>query len=308
MRAAVERRSTARVLVGDEATILEAADLVGVPRSKFRRCSDSVAPAARGLYILPTGPKLGSADRQIKPTALAGEAQLAYVETGYAWAKRLSVPLVTAPVSKAAVVASGLRRARAFRGHTEWLQALDGAKSVTMCFVGQKLASALVTTHLPLKAVPKAISALGVSQTTRHLAELLRSLGHDKPHVAVASLNPHAGESSLLGDEEASAILPGIVEARRKLGSKARVSGPIGAETAFRKASNGHFAGVVAMYHDQATIPMKLVDFGDAVNVTMGLSIVRTSVDHGTAYDIAWRGVADSHAMKRALEVAAKLA
>ncbi len=287
VRAAAQWRGCPRVLVGDEATLLEAADLVGVPRSKFRRLSDGATPTKSGLYILSTGPSLTAADRNGVATATGGAAQLAYVETGYAWAKRLKAPLVTAPVSKAAVVGSGLRRARGFRGHTEWLQALDGAPTVTMCFVGHKLASALVTTHLPLKAVPKAITPQGVSQTTRHLVELLRRLGNAKPHVAVASLNPHAGESKLLGDEEASAILPGIVDARRKLKSKAEVSGPIGAETAFRRALGGHFAGVVAMYHDQATIPMKLVDFGDAVNVTMGLTVVRTSVDHGTAHDIA---------------------
>jgi 4-hydroxythreonine-4-phosphate dehydrogenase len=295
------------VLVGDEATLLAAADVVGVQRSKFRRIRDGSAPTRGGLYILPTGPGLAPADRTGEPTPTAGAAQLAYIETAYAWAKRFNAPLVTAPVSKAAVVASGLRRARGFRGHTEWLQALDDAATVTMCFVGHKLASALVTTHLPLKAVPKAITSAGVSQTTRHLAELLRRLGQKQPHVVVASLNPHAGESALLGDEEASAIWPGILDARKKLAAKATVSGPIGAETAFRRALGGHFAGVVAMYHDQATIPMKLVDFGDAVNVTMGLSIVRTSVDHGTAYDIAWRGVADSGAMKRAIEVAAAL-
>lgn len=308
MRAAAKLRGSARILVGDEATLLAAADLVGVPRSKFRRLSDAALPERSGLYLAPTGPVLSARDRKAEPTPLAGEAQLTYVEKAYELAKRLQAPLVTAPVSKAAVVASGLRRARSFRGHTEWLQELDGAPTVTMCFVGNRLASALVTTHLPLKAVPKALTSEGVSQTTRHLVELLRRLGYKKPHVAVASLNPHAGESALLGDEEARALLPGIVDAQKQLGTKAEVTGPVGAETAFRRALSGHFAGVVAMYHDQATIPMKLVDFGTAVNVTMGLSVVRTSVDHGTAYDIAWRGVADSTAMKRALEVGATLA
>jgi 4-hydroxythreonine-4-phosphate dehydrogenase len=307
VRAAAQWRGCARILVGEEATLLAAADLVGVPRSKFRRLTDVSAPLRNGLYIVAAGPVLAPIDRKSEPTATAGAAQLAYIETGYEWAKRYNVPLVTAPVSKAAVVGSGLRRARGFRGHTEWLQTLDHASTVTMCFVGKKLASALVTTHLPLKSVPRAITPDNVSQTTRHLAELLRRLGHKKPHVAVASLNPHAGESKLLGDEEASAIVPGILDAKKKLSAKAAVSGPIGAETAFRRALAGHFAGVVAMYHDQATIPMKLVDFGDAVNVTMGLTIVRTSVDHGTAHDIAWRGVADSAAMKRAIEVAERL-
>lgn len=288
--------------------MLLAADLVGASRSKLRRLAADAVPRGGGVYILPSGPKLTAADRKgDQLTPAAGVAQLTYIEDAFLLAKRVGAPLVTAPVSKAAVAASGLRRARSFRGHTEWLQELDGAKSVTMCFVGKKLASALVTTHLPLKAVPKALTAAGVSETTYHLVRLLRKLGKDKPHVAVASLNPHAGESALLGNEEAKAIVPGISDAKKRCAGKARITGPIGAETAFRLAASGQFDGVVAMYHDQATIPMKLIDFGDAVNVTMGLSVVRTSVDHGTAHDIGWKGVADSHAMLRAIEVAAAL-
>jgi 4-hydroxythreonine-4-phosphate dehydrogenase len=295
-------------LVGDEETLLLAADLVGVSRAKLRRLAPGSVPRGGGVYILPSGPELTARDRRGDGiTPAAGVAQLAYIEDAFALSKRVNAPLVTAPVSKAAVVGSGLRRARSFRGHTEWLQTLDGADAVTMCFVGKRLASALVTTHLPLKAVPKAITATGVALTTYHLARLLRKLGKDKPHVAVASLNPHAGEGTLLGDEEVKAILPGIVEAKKRCAGKARITGPVGAETAFRVAAKGEFDGVVAMYHDQATIPMKLLDFGDAVNVTMGLSVIRTSVDHGTAYDIAWKGVADSHAMSRAIEVAAQL-
>ena len=123
----------------------------------------------------------------------------------------------------------------------------------------------------------------------------------------MASLNPHAGESELLGGEEARAIAPGIAAAKKRLGRRAQITGPIGAETAYRKTLAGVFDGVVAMYHDQATIPMKVVAFGDAVNVTMGLSIVRTSVDHGTAYDIAWKGEADASGMRAALELAARI-
>jgi 4-hydroxythreonine-4-phosphate dehydrogenase len=136
---------------------------------------------------------------------------------------------------------------------------------------------------------------------------LLQKLGKKAPKIAVASLNPHAGESKLLGGEEARAIAPGIAKAQKLLGRSAVVVGPIGAETAYRKAASGGYDGVVAMYHDQATIPMKLLAFGDAVNVTAGLSIVRTSVDHGTAYDIAWQGKADEGGMLAALELAAKV-
>jgi 4-hydroxythreonine-4-phosphate dehydrogenase len=139
------------------------------------------------------------------------------------------------------------------------------------------------------------------------LAQLLKRAGVDCPVVAVASLNPHAGEGELLGTEERTAIVPGIAAARKQLGASAQLVGPVGAETAFRLAGKGAYHGVVAMYHDQATIPMKLVSFGGAVNVTMGLSLVRTSVDHGTAYDIAWQGKADAEAMCVALKLASRL-
>lgn len=176
-----------------------------------------------------------------------------------------------------------------------------------MCFVAPKLATSLVTTHLPLARVPRALDARGVASATVWLARLLTRLGKSSPRLAVASLNPHAGESELLGKEEHHAILPGIRAARRTLGRRARIAGPVGAETAYRLAYAGIYDGVVAMYHDQATIPMKLVAFGEAVNVTMGLSVPRTSVDHGTAYDIAWRGEADPRGMLEAMQLGERL-
>jgi 4-hydroxythreonine-4-phosphate dehydrogenase len=146
-----------------------------------------------------------------------------------------------------------------------------------------------------------------VRHATFRLLELLARLGHVRPRIAVCSLNPHAGESELLGSEERTAIVPGAHAALRDFGGRAELTVPLGAETAFRKANAGVFDGVVAMYHDQATIPMKLVSFGEAVNVTLGLSIVRTSVDHGTAYDIAWKRLADPGGMLEAMRLARRL-
>jgi 4-hydroxythreonine-4-phosphate dehydrogenase len=160
---------------------------------------------------------------------------------------------------------------------------------------------------VPLARVPRFLTPERVRDATLGLVELLAGLGRKRPHVAVCSLNPHAGESELLGDEERSAIVPGMLAARQRLRKRAKIDGPVGAETAYRKARSGGFDGVVAMYHDQATIPLKLVAFGDAVNVTVGLSIVRTSVDHGTGYDIAWKGVADAAGMSNALKLARRL-
>lgn len=307
LRAALDVRGMPRVLVGDLSTLLEAARLTSVPLKKLRRLTGQ-RPVGGGIYLHHVGPELSPADRKPgQPTPRSGEAQLTYVEEAFALAKRWSATLVTAPVSKAAIANSGLQRARRFRGHTEWLEQLDGARPVTMCFYTERFSVSLVTTHLPLRKVPNAIDAEGVRRATRHLARLLRRAGVERPVIAVASLNPHAGESELLGDEEARAILPGLVAARKKLYGKAKIEGPIGAETAFRRAAAGDFQGVVAMYHDQATIPLKLVSFGDAVNVTMGLSVVRTSVDHGTAYDIAWRGKADPSGMRAAMAFAERL-
>jgi 4-hydroxythreonine-4-phosphate dehydrogenase len=176
-----------------------------------------------------------------------------------------------------------------------------------MCFAASELTTSLVTTHLPLNQVARALTPDGVASAIVGLVRLLDALRPRPLTVAVCSLNPHAGEDELLGLEEARAIVPGMKAAQRVVGRGVRLVGPIGAETAYRKALAGQYDGVVAMYHDQATIPMKLVAFGEAVNVTMGLSVVRTSVDHGTGYDIAWQGVADEAGMLSAMKLGARL-
>jgi 4-hydroxythreonine-4-phosphate dehydrogenase len=296
------------VLVGDWDMLHEAAELVSVSRKRLvpfeGECSDP-----RAIYVHSVGPKLSARDRKPgKPNAASGAAQLAYINEAYRLTKAgPRRALVTGPVSKAAIAYSGVRGAQHFLGHTEWLRDLDGAALSVMCFVAGSLVTSLVTTHLPLAKVPKAVTPCAVDDASFYLGQLLLALGKKVPTVAVCSLNPHAGESELLGGEEATAIQPGIRAAQRRLGRRVKLCGPIGAETAFRKAAVGVYQGVVAMYHDQATIPMKLVAFGDAVNVTMGLSIVRTSVDHGTAYDIAWTGVAEAVGMRSALELGRRL-
>lgn len=296
------------MLVGDPDLIRRAAALRSVPKGRFVPF-DGRPPGPGQIAVHAAGPRLSEEDaRPGEPTPAAGAAQLAYIEEAYALARAgARRVLVTGPVSKAAIARSGSARARRFLGHTEWLGELDGAKYTVMCFAADRLVTSLVTTHLPISKVPRSLTPQAVSAATVELARLLRALGHKRPRVAVASLNPHAGESELLGDEERRAIVPGVQDAAKALGRRAQLLGPIGAETAFRKAYAGEFAGVVAMYHDQATIPMKLVAFGDAVNVTMGLRIVRTSVDHGTAYDIAWQGTADASGMIAAMELASKL-
>jgi 4-hydroxythreonine-4-phosphate dehydrogenase len=218
--------------------------------------------------------------------------------------------LVTGPVSKEQIVRSGAPGARGFLGHTEHLQKRLRAREVVMAFWSRELVTALATTHMPLRRVPAAVRAPDVARATYWLSWLLWRLSKRAPRVAVAALNPHAGEGGLLGAEERRTLLPGIARARARLardGIEATVDGPVPAETAFRLALAHRWDGVVAMYHDQATIPMKLVAFGDAVNVSLGLPIVRTSVDHGTGYDRAGTWTADAAGMKAAILLAARL-
>lgn len=312
----VEAASTAAervLLVGDEKTIERAARLRGV--DTFVRVTDArtalrIPRGAIGVWTPST--QLRRAARPGRPDAEAGAAQLAWIDEATDLVRAgIASALVTGPVSKHAIATSGAKGSRRFLGHTEHLAARLGAEEVVMAFWAEKLVTALVTTHLPLAKVPRAITPDAVARATYWLARLLVAVGGRRPKVAVASLNPHAGEGGLLGSEEIERIGPGVELAKARLardGFDAALLGPIGAETAMRRAASGELGGVVAMYHDQATIPSKLVAFGDAVNVTLGLPIIRTSVDHGTAYDVAWRGTADAKGMAAAMQLAVRLA
>ncbi|HVU04069.1 MAG TPA: 4-hydroxythreonine-4-phosphate dehydrogenase PdxA [Polyangiaceae bacterium] len=308
--AAAKLRGANVVLVGDLETLRAAAKLVGVDPERLVPVSGKAfdrSKRPRGvLSVLPVGPELSRSDRiPGRPSRRAGAAELAYVDAAYDLVKATpGSAIVSGPVSKEAIAHSGAKGASKFRGHTEWLRDRDHARHAVMCFAAESLVTSLVTTHLPLSDVPKALTEEGVAESTVELSRLLHALGKKKPKIAVTSLNPHAGEGELFGREEARAIVPGVARARRALGKSAVLSGPIGAETAYRYMRAGRYDGVVAMYHDQATIPMKLVAFGDAVNVTMGLSVIRTSVDHGTGYDIAWKGKADPSGMLAAMKLA----
>lgn len=303
------------VLVGDEGVVRRAAKLVRVPAGRLVAVDGPEAiarlsPGQVGLWAGST--RLSRASAFGQPGAEDGAAQLAWIDEATDLVRDgVAAALVTGPASKHAIATSGARGSANFLGHTEHLGRRLRAREVTMAFTSGQLVSALVTTHLPLRAVPDAVSPREVARASVWLARLLNDLGHTKPRVAVAALNPHAGEGGLLGDEEPGRIGPGIRLARRRLarlGRTAELTGPLGAETAFRLASQGVFDGVVAMYHDQATIPHKLLGFGEAVNVTLGLPIVRTSVDHGTAYDLAGTGRADARGMLEAIALAARLA
>jgi 4-hydroxythreonine-4-phosphate dehydrogenase len=314
--AALEQRAARVVLVGDHRAALAVAAGRGIDPRLFVRVPEPSAawtlPRGRLAIWQPTR-DLDDADRRPGlPTRAAGAAQLAWIDAATdSVARREADALVTGPVSKEQIVRSRAPGSRGFLGHTEHLQQRLHAREVVMAFWSAALVTSLATTHLPLARVPRALSASLVARATYWLAWLLSRLSRRVPRIAVAALNPHAGEGGLLGGEERTRIAPGISRARTRLGKAgvaATIEGPIPAESAFRLAVAGRWDGVVAMYHDQATIPMKVIGFGEAVNVSLGLPIVRTSVDHGTAYDRAGAWSADSSGMRAAIELAAKLA
>jgi 4-hydroxythreonine-4-phosphate dehydrogenase len=209
--------------------------------------------------------------------------------------------IATAPVSKAAFAAAGF----AWRGHTDLLAHLCGVEDVAMMFWSDRLRVVLATVHVPLAEVPRLLTVERVVGVLKLTAASLPRFGVPSPRIGVAGLNPHAGEGGLLGSEDAGVLAP-AVEAARRAGVDA--SGPFPADTLFVRAARGEFDVVVACYHDQGLVPVKLLAFGRAVNVTLGLPIIRTSVDHGTAFDIAGKGVADEGSLVEAILLAAQLA
>jgi len=218
--------------------------------------------------------------------------------------------IVTGPVSKEAVALSGV----SFRGQTEHLARRAGVhvENVTMMFLGPRLKVALVATHWPIKRVPSTVTREHIERTIRHLTDALsRWTPEAKPlQIQVTGLNPHAGEGGLLGTEEETTIGPALDVLREEApysSGEVELLGPTPAEAAFRYAADGRVHGVVAMFHDQATIPSKILDWGEAVNVTWGLPFVRTSVDHGVAYDAAAAGTASESGMLAAIRAAQRL-
>lgn len=205
--------------------------------------------------------------------------------------------LVTGPINKRAAQLAGME----FPGHTEFIAALCGNPEVRMLLAGERLRTIHVTTHMALHEACHQATAARVWRTIELGQQAMRLLGFEQPRIAVAGLNPHAGEEGLFGDEDRQQIAPAVEQARRH---GLLVHGPLPPDTIFLRAWQGEFDLVVAIYHDQGHIPMKLVEFDKTVNITVGLPILRTSVDHGTAFDIAGQNRARPDNMVRAIEVA----
>ena len=238
-----------------------------------------------------------------KPDATCGRASVEYVERAIDLAMEGKIDAIaTAPINKESILLAGSK----FPGHTEMLAERTGTEKKVMMLAGGPLRVALVTIHISLAHVPKALSINKIYDTIRITHDSLTGLfGIEKPKLAVCGLNPHAGESGRFGDEEQRLIEPAIKKAQAE---GINCSGPHPPDTVFYYAAKGAYDAVVCMYHDQGLIPLKLLAFESAVNITLGLPIIRTSVDHGTAFDIAGRGVASPDSMIEAIKLAAHFA
>ncbi|MFH2047679.1 MAG: 4-hydroxythreonine-4-phosphate dehydrogenase PdxA [Pseudomonadota bacterium] len=235
-----------------------------------------------------------------KPTIQTGKAMVEYIikATDMALNKEIS-GIVTCPINKKIMQLAGFD----YNGHTELIAERTGTKDFVMMMAGDKLKVSLVTIHMPLKNVSDAISIESVFTTIKITGEaLIKRFGIKSPKIAVAGLNPHAGESGIFGNEENDIIIPAI---EKSVKEGFNVSGPFPPDTIFYNALSTNYDAVISMYHDQGLIPFKMVHFKDGVNTTLGIPIVRTSVDHGTAYDIAGKGKADPGSLIAAIKMAA---
>ncbi|MCP4682905.1 MAG: 4-hydroxythreonine-4-phosphate dehydrogenase PdxA [Desulfobacterales bacterium] len=255
------------------------------------------------IDFLPVSTLKADAVQPGRPTIEGGRAMVAYIFMAVEMCLKGELgAMVTSPINKALMHNAG----HVFEGHTQLIAQLTDCDEYVMMLAGKTLRVALVTIHCPLKDVPARLDIDMIFKTIAITAEALRKdFGLEKPRVAVASLNPHAGESGLFGLEEEEVIGPAV---KKAVNEGYHVEGPFPSDSLFYKAASGQFDTVVAMYHDQGLIPLKLLHFSDAVNVTLGLPIIRTSVDHGTAYDIAGTNQADASSLKAAIDMAAMMA
>ncbi len=289
------------LVIGDVDILKRAAAIVG--RSPdFHAVNDPDA----GQYVPgtidvlnPAGPFSGPV-KWGRPTPETGHNMETYITTAVDLAVAGKIgAMVTAPINKEALKMGGSR----YAGHTELIAERVGCKRYAMMLAGDRLRVVLVTIHIPLARVPSALSREKIQAVLEITAESLVSrFGIASPVIAVAGLNPHAGEGGLFGDEEARIIVPAMKNAEKTTGLA--LAGPFPPDTVFVAAAAGRYDAVVCMYHDQGLIPLKLLHFDDGVNTTLGLPIIRTSVDHGTAYDIAGAGKAGCNSLKAAVRMA----
>lgn len=294
------------VLVGD----LEVLEEVGrrlrvkVPESIIARSSQNSPEApfeGNGPFILDCG-HIHAEVLPGQPTRLAGEASYLYIITAIEGAlKGLFDATVTAPITKTTLHLAGIKEP----GHTEIFARLTGTQDYAMMLYSSRIAVSFVTCHQSLRSVPDSFTIEDVIRVTGLTHSTLLRIRGKQPRIAVLGLNPHAGEKGLFGDEESRLIEPAVACCLQK---GWMVEGPLPPDAAFMPHALARFDGHVTLYHDQGSIPFKMISLHDGVNITMGLPIIRTSVDHGTAYDIAWQGKASHSSLVSAIQLAADLA
>jgi 4-hydroxythreonine-4-phosphate dehydrogenase len=288
------------LVVGDRAVMDEAARLPGLSVKLNIIREPAEARGTPGTLDLIDMAILREFQKN-KPSAEGGGASAAYIKRAVELAVNKQVDaVVTAPISKEALKMAGMK----WPGHTEMIAELTSTRDYAMMLVGGPLRVILVTIHTALRNVPGLIKRDNVLKTIRLARRACAMLGIRDVRIAVAGLNPHAGEAGIFGDEEIREIIPAIEDAGRE---GIRTSGPFPPDTIFHKAYKGEVDLVVCMYHDQGLIPLKMIAFDKGVNVTVGLPFIRTSPDHGTAYDIAWSGKADPSSMVEALKLASRM-
>ncbi len=297
------RKSANYVIIGSDEVLERTAKTLKIP-VRYQTIShiSEIEDSKQSLFLLSIGNVKSSLMKQRKPTMEGGDLSAQWVLRGINLAMtRYIDALVTAPICKEAIHLGGY----GYPGHTEMLRIFSGVERVVMLMVGGKLRVAFVTTHVALKDVPHLLTMENILETiTISNDNLKKYFNLNKPRIAVCGLNPHAGEEGIFGDEERKVIIPAIEKARKK---GIRCDGPVSADTVFYKVLNDAYDLVVAMYHDQGAIPLKLHAFETGVNITLGIPFVRTSPDHGTAYDIAGKGVANPHSMIEAIKMAAQM-
>ena len=285
------------VIIGDAELLqrVSASLSLSLKFSAFDRGDRSEAIEVVDLSNLPSDFQLGS------DAAETGKASAEYIVAAVKlWRGGKIDAISTAPISKKAIGLGGYH----FPGHTEFLAELTSTAEFAMSFFSGNLRVVLLSTHHPLVDAIRLVTRERLSRLIRFTDRALETLLGHRPRIAVAGLNPHASEGGMFGAEEANDISPAIEECQ-DVG--VIVSGPYSPDTIFLRGFRGEFDAVIALYHDQATIAMKSLSFGTAVNVTLGMLLIRTSVDHGTAYDIAGRGIAEAESMKAAIKLAGEL-
>lgn len=294
----LQRRCTP-VIIGDLTFLKAASESMGL-ELELNPLSDDRSPDSASIFDLNNLSRSVTAGEE---SGVTGQASAEYIEAAVQlWREKKIDAIATAPISKKAISLGGYD----FPGHTEFLASLTGTKEFAMSFFADDLRVVLLSTHISLREAIERVKKDELIKLIDFAHRELSRLLNRPVKIAVAGLNPHASEGGMFGSEERNEIVPAVEYCRGELGLD--VSGPYSPDTIFLRGHHGEFDGVVACYHDQATIAVKSLSFGSSVNVTLGLPLVRTSVDHGTAFDIAGKGRADASSMAAAIALAAELA